>query len=94
MTKKELYKLQVYGALCEPSIFEVKRKEADYEDFVDKYDHYPEGAEEYCCGDMSCDIKNPTQEVLDRYDITLDEYQEIAEKLSDELSFGRCGWCS
>lgn len=36
---------------------------------------------------------SPTQEVLDKYHISVDEYNEIAGKLAEELSFGCCEWC-
>ena len=40
------------------------------------------------------DPKMPTEEVLNKYDITLSEYAEIVDRLKDELYVGGCGWCS
>jgi len=34
-----------------------------------------------------------TAEVLEKYKITKDEYNEIVAKLEEGLSFGSCGWC-
>ena len=36
----------------------------------------------------------PTQSILDKYKINVDEYKVIVEELEDKLSFGSCGWCS
>lgn len=35
----------------------------------------------------------PTEEVLQKYGITLNEFREICEKLEDELYIGSCGLC-
>lgn len=80
--------------LCYASVFTIDGKEAEADDFVDKYDHSPETAEEYSCGDMRCDIRPCRPEILEKYGITEKEYALISEKLSDGLSFGSCGWCS
>jgi hypothetical protein len=85
--------LNFYGALCETKNFKINDIDADYEDFGDKYDHDSENAESYCCADMEFDSKPATQEILDKYHITVDEYNEICDKLEEGLSFGRCGWC-
>lgn len=65
------------------------------DDFVNQYDHDPGSAEEYCCGDMRADIIPPidVKGILKKYNITVEEYMEIAKELSDGLSFGRCCWC-
>lgn len=87
------YKAKAYGALCELSEFEINKIEAEKEDFVDQYDHSPETAEEYGCGDMQADIIPSTKEVLEKYNITENEYQVIAKDIAEKLSFGSCGWC-
>ena len=92
-TITSLYKAVVFDALCGMEEFVVNGVEADAEDFVDKYDHSPETAEPYGCGNMRADVKVPTSEVLRKYNITIGEYQIIAADISDKLSFGRCGWC-
>lgn len=82
-----------YEALCELKVFSVNGKDADYDDFVSKYDHDEENAPDYGCGDMRCDEKDPSPEVLAKYGITLAEYHEIVEHLCSVLDFGCCGWC-
>lgn len=85
--------IEVFGALCSLSLFEVNGIDAEEEDFVDKYDHAPEGAEEYGCGNMKADVIKVTDEILDKYRISSEEYYEIAEQVAEKVSFGHCGWC-
>lgn len=85
--------VEARGALCELRVFSINGKDADYEDFVEKYDHDIENAPDYGCGDMRCDVKDPTKEVLEKYGITLAEYHEIADHVCEKLDFGCCGWC-
>ena len=86
-------RMQVYSAMCHLSVFTINGINADENDFVDKYDHDEENAEDYGCGDMRADILPATEEVLIKYGISITEYNEIASKVSEELSFGCCGWC-
>ena len=86
-------KLEVYKCLCELEEFEINGIEANYEDFGDKYDTQPSLADDYCCGNMQFVPKLATQEILDKYKINVDEYNQICEELNC-LSFGSCGWCS
>ncbi len=87
------YKAEVYRALCSLSEFTVNSIDADEDDFVDQYDHSPETAEDYACGDMRADIKPATDEVLKKYGITANEYATIAADVAEKVSFGCCGWC-
>ena len=82
-----------YSCLCALEWFSINGKMADYRDFVDKYDHDEENAPDYGCGNMCCDAKDPTPEVLARYGITIHEYNEIVEQLCNSLNYGRCAWC-
>jgi hypothetical protein len=84
-------KLSVYGVLCETSEFEINGVNADSSDFGRKSDH--DSAEDYGCGDMQFYRVPSTAEILSKYKITEDEYQEIADKLEKLLSFGPSGWC-
>ena len=86
-------KLDVYDALCSCAEFKINGIHADYEDFGDKYDDDRENAQEYGCGNMHFHPKRSTPEILDKYKITVDEYNQIADELEDKLSFGCCGWC-
>lgn len=85
--------IKPYGALCALQVFDINGISASYYDFGDNYDHDKESAEDYGCGDMQFDAKPPTQSILDKYNINIDEYNEICIKLKDALSFGSCGWC-
>lgn len=89
-----IYIADVFSSLCSLSTFKINGIEADQDDFINLYDHYPSIAERYCCGDMRADIKPATEVVLNKYSITLREYNTIAEDLSEKLSFGSCGLCS
>ena len=85
--------IEVYGSLCELSTFNVNGIDADYQDFGEKYDHGSDYAEDYACGNMQFDPKSASQTILDKYKITVDDYNEICSKLEDKLGFGSCGWC-
>lgn len=85
--------LEFYEALCSTKEFKINGIEAGYNDFGEKYDHDEENAEPYCCGYMQFDSKPATEEILNKYNITIDEYDEICNQLSEGLSFGCCGLC-
>lgn len=84
-----------YGDICElnPDCH-INGEPLDYRDFVNKYDHNPEGREEGACGDMRCDIKKPSGDVLNKYCITPEEYETIAFEISEALNFGACRECN
>jgi len=79
---------------CTLSVFKINGINADEDDFVIKYDHSPEMAYQYECGDMRADSIPASDEVLRKYGISSSEYIEIAEKVAEELSFGCCGLCT
>ena len=85
--------IEVYEALCALSTFKINDIKADKDDFVDRYDHAPEDAEPYGCGNMKADVIPMTDKVLTKYNISPNEYNEIAEQVAEKLSFGACGWC-
>ena len=78
---------------CELEIFTINDKSADSSDFGDTFDHDIVRAEPYICGDMYFEPKPPTKEVLDKYNITEQEYYNICNELEDKLRVGSCGWC-
>lgn len=84
----------VYNALCEMEIFVINGKNANSDDFGEKFDHNEAKAEDYCCGDMRFDRKKSNKAVLKKYKITEKEYSKVCDMLEDKLSFGCCGWCS
>ena len=83
-----------HGLPCELEIFTINGKCADSGDFGDIFDHNERIKEPYVCGDKHFDPKIPTKEVLDKYHITVEEYNTICNELEDKLWVGRCGWCS
>lgn len=85
--------LEIYGALCATSVFTINGIYADYEDFGEKYDRDSANAEDYACGNMQFTGNPSTTEILSKYKITEEEYQEVVSKLEYGLSFGCCGWC-
>ena len=85
--------IKIYGHYCSTEIFLINGKSADTGDFGNIRDASPETAEEYGCGNRKFSRIPATQEVLEKYEINEEEYSQIAEKLEEELSFGRCGWC-
>ena len=80
-------------SLCALNVFVINGVEADYEDFGTKFDHNPDVAEAYGCGDMRFECNDSTPEILEKYSITKAEYQEVCIVLGKELNFGECGWC-
>ena len=86
-------KLKVYECYCSTEIFEINGVNADIEDFGEQSDQNPDLAQDYCCADMKFIPKLPTQVILDKYKISVDEYKEICDELTDGLSFGECDWC-
>lgn len=85
--------IQFYRRICGVLSFMINGVPATYEDFGDKYDRNPEAGEKYGCGDMRFTVKEATSKILDKYNITEEEYHEIADLLTDKLSFGECSLC-
>ena len=89
------YYIKSMHALCSlDRASRINGHSVDMGDFVVQYDHSPEIAEDYSCGNMQADVIPATQKVLEKYGITLDEYNEVANEIADKVSFGCCGWCS
>lgn len=86
-------KCKAFSSLCSLEEFEINDIKSDSKDFGENYDHSHETADDYGCGDMRFDRKEPTEEILKKYKINKKEYDKICCKLEEELSFGRCGWC-
>ena len=92
----DLYDIKVSRWMCWCPVFTIKGIKADSDDFGEKddIDCNCEDKPFRGCGNMIFTPKPPTQKVLDKYGITVDEYNEIASVLEDGLSFGYCGLCS
>ena len=86
--------LEIEVCLCSLATFQINGIKANIKDFVNKYDHKPENSVDYGCGDMKADIIPATNEVLNKYNISLDEYNKVAERVSSEVSFGNCNLCT
>ena len=87
------YKIEPYGALpCELQVFTINGKNADYEDFGVKIMRDGSCMDNECGCEFHSEL--PSSEVLAKYEITVDEYAEIARKLESELRLYNCGWCS
>ena len=85
--------LKIYNCLCATARFTINSINADDSDFGYSYDSDPENAEDYGCGNRIFEPKPSTDEILTKYSISNDEYDEICKKLQERLSFGRCGYC-
>ena len=92
----DIYEIKVSRWMCYCPVFTVKGVKAADSDFGDKEDLDPshEDKPDHGCGNMTFTPKPATQKVLDKYGISVDEYNEIASVLEDGLSFGYCGLCS
>lgn len=78
---------------CELEVFTINGIAANSMDFGDVYDHNEEAKKSYGCGDMYFEPKLPTSEVLQHYNITVDEYNAVCTELEKKLYVGKCGWC-
>lgn len=88
------YIIKPYDCLCELEKFSINNIKADYNDFGSKEDINRAAAEPYGCGNMRFTPEEyPSDKVLEKYNITEDEYDLICMKLVKALSFGHCGWC-
>jgi hypothetical protein len=82
-----------YALPCSCEKFTINGIDADSYDFGESEDIRPDLAEPYGCGSHEFAPKMPTQEVLNKYNINVDEYAEIAGELQSALYVGQCGWC-
>jgi hypothetical protein len=85
--------LEIFGSLCSTRKFVINDIPADSYDFGDQGDEDIENAEPYGCGNMRFRGKSSVKEVLEKYSISEDDYNEIVSELEKRLSFGCCGWC-
>ena len=87
-------KIKAFGALpCALKTFFINGIRADQDDFGIGQDEKREIADDYGCGYWRFTAKPATQAVLDKYHITIDEYEDIAKQLEAALDVGACGWC-
>lgn len=81
-----------HGLPCELEVFTINGINADVDDFGKVIFNHGSCMENEC----GCEFqyKLPTDDVIAKYGITLDEYGEITSELNDKLYVYRCGWCS
>ena len=97
--RNDLFTFKAFECLCSADIFTVKGKDADEDDFGDRFDDAPDEADDYGCGDKvfrrfsRLDDMDKRMACCKKYRITDSEYDEICDVLEQELSFGHCGWC-
>lgn len=80
--------------LCGAFDFRINDVEADYYDFVEMEDEDPGSAPEYGCGNMTARGILAQEHVLKRYNISLNDYNEIVRLLETELHVGQCSMCA
>ena len=77
-------------APCYSEVFTINSKKAVTSDFGDTK---AIGLGDYTCGFDGFVGKAPTDEVLEKYQITTKEYAEIVERLNTVLDYGVCNMC-
>lgn len=79
------------GLPCGLEIFEINNKEADIEDFgeIERWG----SCMNYTCS-QTFKYKLPTDKVLEKYGITLEEYSIVCNELENLLEVTNCGMCS
>lgn len=87
--------IEPYDALpCALRTFTINGIPADTSDFGYGNDDDVSNAPEYGCG-FHCfhtELKN-APEAMKKYNLTLEQFIEVADKLEDALRVGPCGWC-
>ena len=74
--------------------FEINSVDAYIDEFGYSWDHNPEDAPEYGCGNMKFEPKRASSELLAKYKITIEEFYEICDLIDSKVSWGRCAMCS
>lgn len=89
-------RLKAYESLCALEMFIVNGVRADECDFGEQGDAAPWAASEYGCGNMCfTPFARPRDaKVLKKYDITEEQFSQIADELAEALSFGKCSLCA
>jgi hypothetical protein len=85
--------LEFYSYACFSPTFTINGIDAVNEDFGDLYDRDSENAEDYSCANMQFTRIPAKLVVLERYNISIPEYELIAGQLEVGLSLGQCGAC-
>ena len=89
-------RIQTNGCGEKPDIetFTLNGQDAFVEDFGHVFEEDdPDGIWDYACAPCSFVGNVWTQETLSKYNISVQEYMDIASYLTMELDFGGCGMC-
>lgn len=92
----ELFTLDITdmdGGCDREAVLIVKGKEADIDDFGDTEDIDPQHAPPWGCGNMFFQVWEESPEVLEKYGLTVEEYDEIGFWLQRCLTIGCCDLC-
>ena len=88
-------KIKPFRALpCALETFSINGIRADRDDFGIGQDEKREIADAHCCGYWRFTARPAMQTILDKYHITVDEYNEIARQLESTLDVGECELCT
>ena len=88
-----------YALPCTTSYFSVNNIDAVLDDFgtmedIEPFENpEPYSDECYSCGNMQFISKPATKAVMEKYKLTLDEYDLICNILGSVFDIGYCGWC-
>lgn len=78
---------------CTLTEFKINGKEADVDDFGYTEDLSPETAPIYGCGNRCFVPIVSTNKVLYKYDISINEYLQVCDRLCEVLHIGECCLC-
>jgi hypothetical protein len=86
---------QPYHALpCALEVFEINSISADLDDFGEGFDEGWSYAEDYACGNhIFRAFEEPPAGACERYNLSAEEWRQVADELEDVLRVGTCGWC-
>lgn len=96
--------LEIENCYCDTKVFKINDIIADSKDFGIVEDIEPYNLEEadefddihWCCGNAKFIInmdRKHVGKIMTKYQITFEEYKEIADLLEKKLSFGSCCYC-
>lgn len=86
------FEVKAYDALpCALAVFTINGKDADLQDFGEIHTEY--GGEPYTCDIIGFEPLLPTDKVIKKYKLTLQDYSDICDALADAIKTGYCGWC-
>lgn len=79
---------------CCAKVFFINEFPANVTDFGKQFDAEPSKRTQYGCGNRVFKAFPVNENVLEDYEINVSEYNEICDKLTEGLSWGRCSLCA